>query len=134
MATDNNQPAGKIRSLADLRAIKEKVSAQMALRTGGCTTAVTVHMGTCGIAAGARDIMNVMLSELGACKRNDIRVTASSCIGACSFEPVVTVEQVGHEPVLYGHLDAEKAKQIFREHVLGGNVVANLVFHIGKSA
>ena len=75
-----------------------------------------------------------VLAELAASGRHDVRVTASSCIGACAFEPVMTVEAMGAEPVLYGRLDAGKARQIFREHVLGGRVVANHVFHMGKAS
>ena len=134
MTANSDKPAEKIRGLKDLQAIKEKVAAEMALRQDGHRIAVVVHMGTCGIAAGAREIMGAVLAELAASGRHDVRVTASSCIGACAFEPVMTVEAMGAEPVLYGRLDAGKARQIFREHVLGGRVVANHVFHMGKAS
>ena len=134
MTTSTDQPTQKIRNLKDLQAIKEKVAAEMALRKDGFKVAVVVHMGTCGIADGAREVMSAVLAELAASGRRDVRVSASSCIGACAYEPVMTVEAMGAEPVLYGRLDAEKARQVFREHVLEGRVVANLIFHMGKAS
>ena len=99
----------KIRSLADLKAIKARTEQETALREDGYHVCFTVHMGTCGIASGSRDVLNAVVEELGASGRTDIRLTTSGCIGACEHEPVMTVEVIDEQPVLYGHLDAEKA-------------------------
>lgn len=123
---------GVIRGLKDLQAIKEKVLAQTVLRADGYRACVTVHMGTCGIAAGARDIMAALMDELATCGRRDIRITNSGCIGICIQEPVMTVEVLGSQPVLYGKLDQDKARLIFREHVLGGKPLPQLAIGSGR--
>jgi NADP-reducing hydrogenase subunit HndB len=114
----------KIRSLADLRKIKDEVQLRNALREGGYTACVTVHMGTCGIASGAREVMRVLLENLEKSRRKDIRATTSGCIGLCSHEPLITVERLNEEPVRYAMVNAEKMNQIFKEHVIGGKPVA----------
>lgn len=122
----------KIRGLKDLLAIKDKVQAQTVLREDGYKACITVHMGTCGIAAGARDIMSVLMDELAACGRRDVRITTSGCIGICIQEPVMTVEVLDAPPVIYGKLDGDKARLIFREHVLGGKAVPQLAIGSGR--
>ena len=113
----------KIRSLADLRKIKDEVQIKNALREGGYTACVTVHMGTCGIASGAREVMQALLENLADSKRKDIRVTTSGCIGLCSHEPLITVERLKETPVRYAMVDSEKMNRIFKEHVIGGKPV-----------
>lgn len=113
----------KIRSLADLRKIKDEVQIKNALREGGYTACVTVHMGTCGIASGAREVMRALLENLAKSKRKDIRVTTSGCIGLCSHEPLITVERLKETPVRYAMVDSEKMNRIFKEHVIGGEPV-----------
>ncbi len=113
----------KIRNLADLRKIKDEVQIRNALREDGYTACVTVHMGTCGIASGAREVMRILLENLGKSRRKDIRVTTSGCIGLCSHEPLITVERLNEEPVRYAMVNAEKINQIFKEHVIGGKPV-----------
>ena len=113
----------KIRSLADLRKIKDEVQIKNALREGGYTACVTVHMGTCGIASGAREVMRALLENLADSKRKDIRVTTSGCIGLCSHEPLITVERLKEIPVRYAMVDSEKMNRIFKEHVIGGKPV-----------
>ena len=113
----------KIRSLADLRKIKDEVQIKNALREGGYTACVTVHMGTCGIASGAREVMRALLENLANSKRKDIRATTSGCIGLCSHEPLITVERLKETPVRYAMVDSEKMNRIFKEHVIGGKPV-----------
>ncbi len=122
----------KIKSLADLQAIKTRTQAETALREDGYHVRLTVHMGTCGIASGSRAVLAAALEELAASGRTDIRVTTSGCIGACEHEPEMTVEVLNEEPVLYGHLDADSARQVFQEHVLGGKLVPKLVVSVGE--
>jgi NADP-reducing hydrogenase subunit HndB len=118
----------KIRSLADILAIKEQAQRKTALRADGYTMCFTVHMGTCGIASGAREVVNAVAEELEKSGRTDIRLTTSGCIGACQHEPVMTVESLGASPSLYGHLDAVKAREVFRQTLAGTSASAYLVY------
>lgn len=112
---------GKL-TIDDLKKIKEKAQKETSLRNGEATVKVTVHMGTCGIAAGAREVMDALLEELAESDRDDIRVVNSGCMGMCSSEPNVTVEMVGQEPVIYQHMDRNKMRQVFRRHIMHGEV------------
>ena len=112
---------GKL-TIEDLKKIKERTLSQTALREGGATVKIIVHMGTCGIAAGAREVMDALLDELAETDRKDIRVITSGCMGMCSSEPNVTIEIQGQKPVLYQHMDGKKMRQVFRRHVLKGEV------------
>lgn len=109
-------------TIDDLKKIKEKTAAETALRHGTATVKVTVHMGTCGIAAGARDVMGALMDEINRSDRHDIRAAAAACPGMCQSEPNVTVEVEGREPIVYGQMDADKMRQVFRRHVLEGEV------------
>lgn len=109
-------------SISDLKNLKEKVSKDMSLREGSAKILVTVHMGTCGIASGAREVMDSLMKEMGAVDRQDIRVMASGCLGMCSSEPNVTVEIDGDKPIAYQFMDSNKMRQVFKQHVLNGKV------------
>jgi len=109
-------------TIEDLKKIKEQTKKDTALREGGATVKITVHLGTCGIAAGGREVMDALLQEMAETDRQDIRVITSGCMGMCSSEPNVTVELQGKEPVVYQLLDAKKMRQIFKRHVLLGEV------------
>lgn len=109
-------------SIDDLRKIKEKTAKETSLREGRAKIKIMVHMGTCGIAAGARDVMNALMDELAESDRDDIRVVASGCMGMCSSEPNVTVEIEEEEPIVYQKMDANKMRQVFMRHVLKGEV------------
>jgi len=109
-------------TIQDLKKIKENAKKSTALREGGATVKITVHMGTCGIAAGAREVMDALLEELAASDRQDIRVVTSGCMGMCSSEPNVTVEIQNQDPVIYEAMDRNKMRQVFKRHVLLGEV------------
>ena len=113
-------------TIDDLRKIRDKVSKEISLRHGESDTQIIVHMGTCGIAAGARDVMKALLAEMAESDREDIRVIASGCTGTCTDEPNVTVEIRDREPVVYKKMDPEKVGQMFRGHILGGEVQEQL--------
>jgi NADP-reducing hydrogenase subunit HndB len=85
---------------------------------------ITMHMGTCGIAAGAGPVMEALKEEMAslAAQGHDIRVVVSACAGMCSSEPNVTVEVEGEKPVVYQQMDADRMRQVFRRHVLKGEV------------
>jgi NADP-reducing hydrogenase subunit HndB len=108
--------------LEDLKKIKDRVRQDTSLREGGAIAKITVHMGTCGIASGARDVMSALMDELAISERRDIIVTTSGCIGLCSEEPLVTVELLNEEPIRYHFMDKNKMRQVFRRHVLDGEV------------
>jgi NADP-reducing hydrogenase subunit HndB len=109
-------------TIDDLKKVKQKTAKETSLRHGKASIKVTVHMGTCGIAAGARDVMSSLMDELAEADRQDIRIVASGCMGMCSSEPNVTIEKDGEEPIVYQLMDANKMRQIFKRHVLLGEV------------
>ncbi len=107
----------------DLEKISQRVRKTVLLREGAGKAKITVHMGTCGIAAGARKIMNTLLDEVEKRKLEDVILTNSGCAGLCSKEPMMTVELKDQAPVKYVDLTPEKTLKILTEHVLGGNIV-----------
>jgi NADP-reducing hydrogenase subunit HndB len=121
----------KIRGIADLQAIKAKTQQQNALRDDGYHVLATVHMGTCGIASGSRPVLAAMVEELTNSERLDVRVTTSGCIGDCEHEPMMTVEVLDQPKVTYGDLTPDRAREIFREHVVGGKLVPQYVIGYG---
>jgi NADP-reducing hydrogenase subunit HndB len=90
---------------------------------------ITVHMSTCGIAAGARQVMSALVEEISGSDRPDIEVASSSCIGHCKNEPNITVEIGGGEPVIYQKMTPEKMRQVFKEHILGGAVQKDYILN-----
>lgn len=76
-------------------------------------------MGTCGIAAGAREVMSILTEEMGKADRRDIRIESGGCMGKCYTEPNVSVKVGWEEPVVYQKMDADKTRQVFRKHILG---------------
>jgi NADP-reducing hydrogenase subunit HndB len=119
-------------TINDLKKIKEKHRSTFTLREGGYRAKVTVHMGTCGIAAGARGIVNALMEEIEKSGVSDIIVTTSGCAGLCSREPMVTVEIIDNPPVKYKELTDEKIRQIFKEHIIGGKIVDKYALVIGN--
>ena len=109
-------------TIEDLKKLRDSAKKSTSLREGETSVKVTVHMGTCGIAAGAREVMDALLQEVTEAKRSDIRVITSGCMGMCSSEPNVTVEISGNEPVIYQHMDRNRMRQVFKRHVLLGEV------------
>jgi NADP-reducing hydrogenase subunit HndB len=118
-------------TIADLKKIKEKVHADTALRDGFNRAKITVHMGTCGIASGAKEVMDALLSEIETAGTSDVMVTTSGCMGLCSREPLVTVEIIGQEPIKYEYINPNKMRQIFKRHVLAGEIQTPFVLARG---
>ena len=116
----------------DLDKIAARMRRQVVLREGAGRAKVTVHMGTCGIAAGARKIMSALLAVIEQQDIDDVILTTSGCAGLCSREPMMTVELMDQAPVKYADLDEEKTRKIFTEHVLGGNVVTEYALGLGS--
>jgi NADP-reducing hydrogenase subunit HndB len=88
-------------------------------------------MGTCGISAGARDVMGALLEEIEKENLTDVIVTTSGCAGLCSREPMATVELQGQPPVKYVDLKPERMIRILKEHVLGGKLVTEFALASG---
>lgn len=111
----------------DLKKIKENATQEVALRGGKADIVIKVHMGTCGIAAGAREIMSTLLEERSDAKRTDIMVMAAPCTGNCENEPNITVAIQDQEPFLYGNLDIVRTRQVFKRHILQGAPQSDLI-------
>ncbi len=116
----------------DLKKIKENMAGTVNIRQGTHRAKITVHMGTCGIAAGARTIMNKLLEKKNESNATDVMVTTSGCAGLCNHEPMITIETKDSAPVKYVKLDAEKAARIFDEHIMKGNPVSDYVLAMGS--
>lgn len=113
-----------MKSLAELAAIREKMQGKVVIREGMAATRVVVGMATCGIAAGARPVLNAFVDGVNANGLSDkVAVTQTGCIGICQYEPVVEVYEEGKEKVTYVKLDAAKAAEIVEKHLKGGKVV-----------
>lgn len=113
-----------MKSLAELQAIKDKMKSKIILREGSGDVRVVVGMATCGIAAGARPVLNAFVEEVNNAGLNEkVTVSQTGCIGYCRLEPIVEVYESGKEKVTYTHMTAEKAKEVVEKHLKGGKVV-----------
>jgi len=119
-------------TIDELKKIRESSKKSLSLREGSFRGKLIVHLGTCGIAAGAREIMNTFLDELDNKDITDIMFTSTGCAGLCSEEPMITVEIGETAPVRYGKLTPEKAVKIMDEHIIGGKIVNEFVIGIGS--
>ena len=114
-----------MKSLAELQAIKEKMQGKVALREGSADKRVVVGMATCGIAAGARPVLNAFVEQVNAAGLTaSVTVTQTGCIGICQYEPVVEVFEAGKEKVTYVKMTADMVARVVEEHLKGGNPVA----------
>ena len=121
-----------MKSLAELAAIREKMKDKVAIREGNNGIRIVVGMATCGIAAGARPVLNTFVEEIAKEDLTDkATVSQTGCIGICQYEPVVEVYEQGKEKITYVKITPDKAKRIVAEHIKGGNVVAE--YTIGNS-
>jgi NADP-reducing hydrogenase subunit HndB len=118
-------------TIEDLKKIKEKVHTDTALREGGARVKVTVHMGTCGIASGAREVLDALMNVMAEDGVSDVAVTTSGCMGLCSREPLVTVEIIGTEPIKYEYMNPNKMRQVFKRHVMKGEIQTPFVLAKG---
>ena len=113
-----------MKTLAELAAIKEKMQSKVVLREGSSETRVVVGMATCGIAAGARPVLNAFVEEVGAQGlAGSVMVTQTGCIGICQYEPVVEIYEAGKEKITYVKMTPEKAKEVVEKHLKGGKVI-----------
>lgn len=118
-------------TIEGLREIKAHYMANFTLQSGVYRAKVTIHMGQCGIAAGALKVMKAVQDEIAKAQITDVLVTKSSCGGLCIREPIATIELRNQAPVKYCRLNSNKIREIFREHILGGRPVEKYALAIG---
>ncbi len=121
-----------MKSIAEINAIRDKMYAQLGARQGidSKDKRIVVGMATCGIAAGAREVINTFVEEIAKRGIQDVKVTQAGCLGMCKLEPMVQVHIPGEEVVTYVYVDADIAKRIVSDHIVNANIVREHV--IGK--
>ncbi len=113
-----------MKSLAELAEIRERMKGKIVLREGQNDIRIVVGMATCGIAAGARPVLNAFVEGINAEGLNEkATVSQTGCVGLCQYEPIVEVYQSDKEKVTYVKVTAEKVAKIIEEHIKGGKVV-----------
>ena len=123
-----------MKSLAELAAIREKRKDTIVLREGKSNTRIVVGMATCGIAAGARPVLNAFVDGVNKEGLNrDVVVSQMGCIGICQYEPVVEVYEVGKEKVTYVNMTVEKTEKVIKEHIKGGKIVEEYTIAAAKN-
>ena len=121
-----------MKSLEELRALKNKMQNQIGIRDDGeAEIKVVVGMATCGIAAGARPVLTAFTDEIAKRGLNHVAVSQTGCIGICQYEPVVEIFDKG-EKVTYVQMTPDKAVRVVNDHIVNGNVVTE--YTIGASA
>ncbi len=114
-----------MKSLAELQAIKERMKNKIVLREGTGEIRVVVGMATCGIAAGARPVLNAFVEAVSAENLSEkVSVSQTGCVGLCQLEPIVEIYEAGKDKVTYIKMTPEKAKAVVENHLKGGKVVA----------
>ena len=114
-----------MKSLAELQAIKDRMKDKVVLREGSGDLRVVVGMATCGIAAGARPVLNTFVEGVSkAGLTGKVTVSQTGCIGICQFEPVVEIYEAGKEKVTYVKMTPEKALEVIEKHLKGGNAIS----------
>lgn len=113
-----------MKSLAELQAIKERTLKNMTARSDSeDNTRIVVGMATCGIAAGARPVMNAFTDEIARRNLKGVTVSQTGCIGMCQYEPIVEVFVPGQEKVTYVQMTVEKVARVVADHIVNGNIV-----------
>ena len=121
-----------MKTLAELSAIRDKMKNKIALREGASDTRIVVGMATCGIAAGARPVLNAFVEEINnADLVGEVTVTQTGCIGVCQYEPVVEIYAPGKDKVTYVKMTPEKAREVVEKHIKNGVVISE--YTIGNS-
>lgn len=114
-----------MKTLAELAAIREKMKSKVAIREGGEETRIVVGMATCGIAAGARPVLNAFVEAVQSASLTDkVSVTQTGCIGICQYEPVVEIHTPDGNKTTYIHMTPEKAREVVEKHIKGGVAIS----------
>ena len=117
----------KIHSRQDLQELRDRLRNEIAVREGPQDFQITVHMSTCGIAAGARDVLTQLAAELEEAGIENVTLRHAGCLGLCDREPMMTVRDRNETEVRYGNLDRKRVHEIVQEHVIGGQPVDKYV-------
>ena len=117
-----------MKSLDELRAIREKIRNASKLQDQEAETKIIVGMGTCGIAAGARNVLLAIMDELATRETEGIIVSQTGCLGMCEKEPLLEV-QTPHGKTLYGYVNAERARRIIANHAINGQPIVELMIN-----
>lgn len=122
-----------MKTIEELMAIREKAKKKMTVRedTGDDSIRVVVGMATCGIAAGARPVLNAFVEEIAKRELKGVSVAQTGCIGMCQYEPIVEVLEPGKEKVTYVKMTAEKALKVVNDHLVNGNPIVD--FTVGAA-
>ena len=115
----------KIKSLEELEQLRKRVQDELKARSSASTT-ITVGMGTCGISAGAREVMYAIMAELEA-QEIKAHVATTGCIGMCSNEPLVDIQQGEQPRITYGNITPTMVPRLIEEHLVQGNIVTEWV-------
>jgi len=114
-----------------LHELRDRARERADLRRAGLRARIVVHMGTCGLAAGAREVEAAFAEALSAGGARDVALVTTGCAGFCSREPMATIEMLGAPPTTYGNLSPDTARRVFREHVVGGTIVVDAALGVG---
>ena len=120
----------KVKSLEELKKIREQAKSNTNLRTTGENpdrTVIAIGMATCGIAAGARKSMSALLDEIEKNAIPNVSVVATGCLGYCYAEPLVEVREPGKQPLRYANVDEARAREIIQKHIMNGELVDNAI-------
>ncbi len=123
-----------VKDLETLKSIKNQTLETERLKETNKRVRITVHMGTCGAASGAKDVLDVFKKLNKESKVKDVKIGTTGCIGICSKEPLVTVEVIGQEPIIYEYVDSKKAAEIFDSHIKNGRVLSEYALARGKES
>lgn len=111
--------------IEELNAIRDKMKSQVTLRAESPeSTKVVVAMGTCGISAGAREVLSAFVSKVAEMGLENVMVSQTGCIGQCQNEPIVEIYENGKEKVTYGNMNADKAAEVVEKHLAGGQIIS----------
>ena len=115
-----------MKTIADIKAIRDKMQAEIITRDSADSEdiRVVVGMATCGIAAGAREVFNALVDEVSKRNLKNVKITRAGCLGMCKLEPIVEVFAPGEQKITYIKLDADKARNIVVDHLVNGNAVS----------
>src|SRR6056297_699866 len=112
-----------MKSLEDLKKLRDEAKKNLEMRDTNKKTRIVVGMATCGISAGAREVLQTLIEEVDNRNLKDVQIVQTGCIGVCRYEPIIEVYKSGEEKVTYIYVDSRKAKRIISEHIIDGKVV-----------
>jgi NADP-reducing hydrogenase subunit HndB len=123
-----------VKTREELQALRERAKAALAVRDSQGGTRVVVAMGTCGIAAGAREVLTAFIEELSLRGLSDVTISQTACKGLCDREPIVEVHTPSLPTVTYGRVDPQAVRRIVADHIVNGQVVSEYAISIGSEA